>query len=234
MKKKNIAAIVLTVMALFAVCFWGRLSVEAASGKAATKKWAKAYMKIVKKMNKEDAARKASGKWGTISYKPYTYDLIYFDNDSIPELVVGLDGYWVSMYTYDKKKAKVYNVMDQWGYGVGGNHGYEYLPKKNSLMNGDADYAGAEYHVFFGKMKNHKIVNRNAKDLVIKYYIDKNKNGYPDADEYTEKPSYYYGNKKISKKKFNSYIPYANKKYKPIIGKMSYAKMKKKLTALGA
>ena len=58
-------------------------------------------MKIIKKLNKEDKAREKN-EYNSKDY--YTYSLIYFNNDSIPELVVGLDGYWVSMYTYDKSK----------------------------------------------------------------------------------------------------------------------------------
>ena len=65
-------------------------------------------MKIIKKMNKEDKARE---KNSYMDNDFYTYSLIYFNKDSIPELVVGLDGYWVSMYTYDKSKKKVYNEI---------------------------------------------------------------------------------------------------------------------------
>lgn len=215
--------IMMTMIFILCASFSNSLSVEAASKKSGSKRWAKEYMKILKKMHKEDS------KYYNNSY---TYDLIYFNNDSIPEFIVGIDGYWVSMYTYDKKKKKVYTVMDRWGYGAGGNPGYEYLPKKNTLLNYNSDHAGAERYVFCGKMKNHKIVDRNKKTLVMKQYIDKNHNGYPDDGEYTEKTYYYYGKKKVSKKRFNSYIK--SGKYKYIIGRMSYKKMKKKLKAKGA
>lgn len=70
-----------------------------------------------------------------------TYDLIYFDEDDIPELVAGVNGYWMSMYTYDE--GRVYCLMDVWPYGAWGNMGYEYVPGKNSLRNYDNDFAGA-------------------------------------------------------------------------------------------
>lgn len=224
-KKKIIVMFVMLIMALGFV-FVNAESVEAATKKSSSKKWATAYMKIIKKMNKEDKANKSD----SFFYSPYKYSLIYFDNNSVPELVVGKNDYWVSMYTYDKKKKKVYTVMKRWPYGAAGNIGYYYLPKKNCLRNRDSDFD--EEHYFYGKMKKHKIVSRYRKSLVIKSYLDKNENGHGDPGEYTGKSYYYYGKKRISEKKFDSYcIP---GKYKKIKGSMSYSKMKKKLIAKGA
>lgn len=225
MRKKKIAAITMVLLMMLTLGFTNLASVKASTEKSTSKKWAAAYMKIIKKLNKEDKARE---KNPYVSNDSYTYDLIYFNNDSIPELVVSLPGYWVSMYTYDKSKSKVYTVMDQWAYGAGGNAGYSYLPKKNVLSNMNSDYAGAVQYVYYGKMKKHKIVSRYPKELKIQYFKDKNKNGYPDEDEYTEKPYYFYGEKQISKKKFKSYE--ISGKYKDIIGSVSYKKMKKTLS----
>lgn len=58
-----------------------------------------------------------------------TCDLIYVDDDDIPELAVGYTGYWVSMYTYHD--GKVSTLMDRWAYGAMGNVGYEYIPRGN-------------------------------------------------------------------------------------------------------
>ena len=226
MRKKKLIAVTMTFVMALSLCFPNLASVKAATKKSTSKKWAAAYMKIIKKLNKEDKARE---KNSYMDNDFYTYSLIYFNKDSIPELVVGLDGYWVSMYTYDKSKKKVYNVMDKWGYGIGGNVGYSYLPKKNVLSNTDSDYAGAVYYTYYGKMKNHKIVSRYSKDIKVQYFNDKNNNGYPDEGEYTKTPNYYYGNKKISKKKYDSYG--FSGTYKTIKGSISYKKMKKKLNA---
>ena len=225
MRKKKLVAVTMIFVMVLTLGFPNLPSVKA-STKSTTQKWAEAYMKIIKKMNKEDKARE---KNPYSSNDAYTYDLIYFNNDNIPELVVDLQGYWVSMYTYDKSKNKVYTVMDQWGYGAFGNTGYEYLPKKNVLSNMDSDYAGAIRYIYYGKMKNHKIVSRYSKTLKVQYFKDKNKNGFPDDGEYTEKPYYFYGDKQVSKKKFASYGISGN--YKGINGSISYKKMKKKLSA---
>ncbi|MDE6674654.1 MAG: hypothetical protein K2K19_07565, partial [Acetatifactor sp.] len=63
-----------------------------------------------------------------------------FDEDDIPELVGGVSGFWMSMFTYDA--GQVYCLMNDWGYGAFGNMGYEYVPGKNSLRNIDTDNAG--------------------------------------------------------------------------------------------
>lgn len=226
MKNKKSFLLLIIVMAMTFV-FANAITVEAASNKT-TKKWATAYMKVVKKMNKASKNEKTSTYYdGT-----YKYDLIYFNNDKIPELVVGVDGYWVSMYTYDKKTNKVYTLMDQWSYGVGGNTGYSYIPKKNYLENWNSDYAGALRYVYTAKMQNNKLVDRNKKSLSISYFNDKNGNGYPDSEEYTNKPQYYYGKKKVSAKKFNSYLKSGQKKM--IQGTMSFSAMKKTLKSKGA
>lgn len=224
MRKKKLMALAMTTIMTLSLGVPGAASAEAATKTSKSKKWAAAYMKIIKKMNKEDKAREENPYFENQAYK---YDLIYFDNDSIPELVVGLDGYWVSMYTYDKKTKKVYEVIDKWGYGAGGNHGYMYLPKKNVLYNLNSDFAGALYYEYYGKMKNHKIVDRYPKSLSQQYFNDANENGFPDDGEYIEEPIYFYGDKKISKKKYNSYG--FSGEYKTICGSIAYKQMKKKL-----
>ena len=70
-----------------------------------------------------------------------TYQLIYFNHDNIPDLVVSNEGYWVSLYVY--KDGGVFNVIDCWPYGAAGNQGYEYFSKQGVIRNIDTDYAGA-------------------------------------------------------------------------------------------
>lgn len=214
-------------MALGSACYVNTASVEAAA-KTTSKSWKKAYLKIVQDCNKKSKQERANHSSKFISYTPYSYDLIYFNNDNIPELVVGKNGNWVSMYTYNTKTKKACALMEQWGYGVMGNTGYSYAPKKNYLYNLNNDYAGAVRNVYCMKIKNYKLVSRHPKPLKILHFKDTNKNGYPDnGEKFTEKPFYYYGNKKITQKKF---MALANpKNLEPIIGKMNYTKIRKKL-----
>lgn len=108
------------------------------------------------------------------------YDLIYFDEDDIPELAAGVDGYYTSLYTY--ADGKIYTLMDQWAYGAMGNSGYEYSPGKNSLRNYNADYAGAILYTTYMK-----IGSQYSMDTVVQIksynFDDVNENGVPDEDE---------------------------------------------------
>ena len=190
-----------------AFCFMVLVSLTAEAKKPGNVKWATTYMKIIHKMNKEDKNKNYSNL-------PYKYGLIYFDKDNIPELVVSGE-YWTSMYTYDKRKKKAYKVMGKSGYGM---HvlGYDYLPGKNVLRSYSKHSNGAISYIYFGKMKNHKIVSRYPKSLKMLMFDDKNKNGILDSNELPGKNYYYYyGNKEISKKEFDSYEIAG--KYKPAV-----------------
>lgn len=115
------------------------------------------------------------------------YNLIYFNDDDIPELVVGVNGYYTSLYTYSD--GKVYTLMDHWAYGAMGNAGYEYCSRKNSLRNYNNDYAGAIFYTTYMTMNN-----QYSLDIVtqIKTYNfdDVNGNGIPDENE-TDSIGYY-------------------------------------------
>lgn len=117
-----------------------------------------------------------------------TYNLIYFDDDNIPELVAGVDGYYASLYTYHD--GNIYTLMNRWSYGAGGNTGYEYSPRKNSMRNYNSDYAGAILYTTYLSVSE-----RHTMDTVtqIKTYNfdDVNGNGIPDKDE--EESIGYYG-----------------------------------------
>ena len=108
------------------------------------------------------------------------YNLIYVDGDDIPELAVGVEGYYVSLYTYHD--GKVYMLMDQWGYGAFGNAGYEYAPRKNNLRNDNADYAGLIVYTSYMK-----ISDKYSLDVVAQIetynFDDSNGNGMPDENE---------------------------------------------------
>lgn len=108
------------------------------------------------------------------------YDLIYFDEDEIPELVTGVEGYYVSLYTYHD--GKVYILMDSWGYGAMGNAGYEYSPHKNSLRNYNADFAGLIMYTTYMT-----IGSQYSMDMVVQIetlnFDDADGDGYPDESE---------------------------------------------------
>lgn len=91
--------------------------------------YAKEYIKIIDNIEKDKDS------------DDITCDLIYFNNDNIPDLVIGNPGYWVSLYIYED--GNVYNLIDDWAYGVMGNAGYSYIEKKGIILNHNSDFAGA-------------------------------------------------------------------------------------------
>ncbi|MDO4632693.1 MAG: hypothetical protein Q4B01_02425 [Eubacteriales bacterium] len=216
-------------MLLLMICLGSSLSVHAAS----TDGWAKAYLKVLKRENrtlKRDNAQYTSSDISAVN----KYELIYFNEDEIPELLVCRQSYWVSLYTYDPEAGKVVKLMNQWGYGAGGNAGYAYLPRKNALFYENSDYAGALVWVNHMKMRDNRLVYSYSKPLTIRYYVDSNNNGFPDPEELISKPRYYRGEKKISKKRFMKYKIGSDDDYVWMAGKDTFAKMKRRLKKYGA
>lgn len=100
------------------------------------------------------------------------YNLIYFDEDDIPELVVGGSGYWMSMFTYDA--GQVYCLMNEWGYGAFGNAGYEYVPGKNSLRNYDADMGINVFNITYMAISEQHTMELVAGIELVNYLEDEN------------------------------------------------------------
>lgn len=133
------------------------------------------------------------------------YNLIYFDEDETPELVTGVEGYYISLYTYHD--GTVYPLMNAWAYGAMGNAGYEYVPGKNSLRNYNTDFAGA-----IVKTAYMKIGTQHSWDMIA--YIetfnfdDVNGNGMPDEEETASLGYYsvsYIDGKEVSPEECESY-----------------------------
>ena len=100
-----------------------------------------------------------------------SYDLIYIDDDDIPELVCDYSGYQMTVYTYYNGEAVC--IMDGWPYGAGGNHGYDYTERKGLVTNLDADMAGAMYTYTFEKLENGKLVENDYYLVSSSYDIKK-------------------------------------------------------------
>lgn len=102
-------------------------------------------------------------------YPDEQFDLIYLNEDEIPELVVGVKGYYVLVYSYEPgAQTEGWNdvacLMEKWSYGAGGNSGYEYISKGNVIRNYNSDYGGLlMYTSYWG-------VNENA-ELELIYNI---------------------------------------------------------------
>jgi len=108
------------------------------------------------------------------------YNLIYFDDNDIPELITGKNGFYISMYTYND--GEVYTLMDQWVYGAMGNAGYEYIPGKNNLRNYDNDLAGAICYITYMSINENYSIDVTAQIKRVNF-DDKNQNDMIDEDE---------------------------------------------------
>lgn len=80
--------------------------------------WAQAYLSVIDELRED---------W---NLDRMDFGLIYVNDDDIPELVFGPEGYWVSVYTW--QDGQVYTVMDQEAYGTWGRE-YTYIPFKNAI-----------------------------------------------------------------------------------------------------
>lgn len=132
------------------------------------------------------------------------YDLIYFDDDDIPELVADCPGYHVSLYTYSNGKR--IPIIDRWGYGVGGRHGYEYCPRKGSVRNYDADYAGLILYTYYFELDDDYWLAPVVSIKAINF-DDANGNEILDEDE-EETVGYsklYIGDREITMEEYESY-----------------------------
>ena len=162
------------------------------------------------------------------------FDLIYADDDNIPELVAGDTGYWVSLYTYENGKAHC--LMNHWGYGAGGNAGYYYAPKTGMYFNGNADYAGAVYYEYY-------MSKRDEGEIATDYWIkninfnDTDGDGEPTGEELEASGGYegtseYHDNtgKNLTEAQIKEIIDgYAGYETECIVGNMNYDALIEKL-----
>ena len=133
-----------------------------------------------------------------------TCDLIYFNNDDIPDLVIGVSGYWVSLYVYEN--GTVYNPIDNWAYGAMGNTGYDYLEKKGAIFNYNSDYAGGIVTTSIAKYNSkHDFDYLAHRDKGAD--IDSTDSMYEEIQkDLKETAGYYYNDKKISEQEFNNKV----------------------------
>lgn len=177
--------------------------------------YAEAYIKQIQVCEEENGL---DSEW--------TYDLIYLDEDDIPELVAGLTGYFVNVYTWDD--GKVYTLMDYWGYGAMGNVGYDYIPYENVVQNFNNDMAGAVRYVTYMKInENHEMESYYEKDLRYQVFKEGEADKVYEDDFEVEEFYFYYGEEEITEKEYDSYL--IDGEYSAIFGTMTAKELIEKL-----
>lgn len=154
------------------------------------------------------------------------YNLIYFDDNDVPELVVSKNDYYVSLYTYDD--GSVFQLMDKWPYGAMGNAGYEYAPRQNSLRNYNTDYAGAILYTTYAAISEQYSIDVVA-EIKFVNFDDVNQNGMPDENE--EGSIGYYGVSYLNgvEATHEECAAYDKGEYEYIQGVMSVEELREKL-----
>lgn len=162
--------------------------------------WAQAYLLLI-----EEIIQKLRAD-GYDKISKFHYSLIYLDDDDIPELAYGPDGYWISVYTW--QDGQVYTVMDREPYGTWGRI-YSYIPFQSIVSTecysfGDTDngsYIGRywdfyemmeityELEYIYGLSWVETRENENDETATITYYYEE-----PDMTE-----------REITKEEFDAY-----------------------------
>ncbi len=157
-----------------------------------------------------------------------TYDLIYVNEDDVPELVADMQGYYVHLFTYTD--GQLYTLMDSWSYGAMGNAGYEYVPYGNVIYNGNADHTGLIYRRYYMQIgPSGELENYYDQALVIQHVENLNGNHFPpDEDEFLDKPLYFYGDAPITSEEYNAHLISGD--YLLICGAMSQDEMLERLS----
>lgn len=171
-----------------------------------------------------------------MSNENYTYDLIYVDDDDIPELVIDAPGYYVSFYSY--KDGYVTCTMDHWPYGAMGNVGYTYVPRKNIIFNSNYDHAGLIEYVTYGSIREDGTLGADYEAEYL-YFDDVDGDGSPSSEEDMAATddchlyeAIYYNNtdQDMTDDEIKAQIEKLDKyKYEELNGSMSYDELLKKL-----
>lgn len=194
------------------------LSLGATEEKAADlSKYKEAYKDTVKEYYDENSQyEKEDNK--------VAFGLVYFDDDDVPELVAGLNGYFVSLYTFDGES--VVPIFTDWGYGAGGNTGYNYLPGEGVIYNMDNDYAGVVVWETFLKWdpEAKELKDINGGSLYVVYAEDLDGDGHISEEEMekskSDEPHFYFRDEEISQSEYQKHR-YAGE-YEYLIGDMTY------------
>lgn len=134
-----------------------------------------------------------------------TFELIDLTDRDVPELLAGMDGYYVSVYMWANGEAV--HVIEYWPYGAMGNAGYEYLPGRNIIRNFNSDLAGAiVYETYMTIDADYGVIPIWSESLSNWYFQDLNGNYMIDEGEpFLDEPICYYGDTAITPEQYAEY-----------------------------
>ncbi len=190
----------------------------------------------IEKNKRDEILKEAEKDKNSIDYsniKNTKYDLIFLNDDNVPELVAGEEDSYVSIYTIVGDKVVPVGDEKELLIGVDGNQLYEYIPKGSIVYNMSTDYAGlVSYYNFRHLNKNNKFEDLYSEKLYSIHFEDINNNKIPDNDERQSLKitEYYFGDKKLSEEEYLQYKVTAY--YENLMGKYNKDEMKEKIEEL--
>ena len=166
----------------------------------------------------QDAYRFVAGLEDILYGEMVCYDLIYVDEDDVPELVVGNQtNPVVDLYTYED--GKVYRIIEDWryrGYGAGRELMRDYLPRGNRIYSLDLYGGSMVYDEYIDSLDETHHLKTEADTSTV--FSDGEKPG-------ESKQEHFIGDRQITEAENREYLRdyYENKEqYKPIEGKYGY------------
>lgn len=166
----------------------------------------------------QDAYRFVAGLEDILYGEMVCYDLIYVDENDVPELVVGNQtNPVVDLYTYED--GKVYRIIEDWryrGYGAGRELMRDYLPRGNRIYSLDLYGGSMVYDEYIDSLDETHHLKTEADTSTV--FSDGEKPG-------ESKQEHFIGDRQITEAENREYLRdyYENKgQYKPIEGKYGY------------
>jgi len=161
-------------------------------------------------------------------------DLIYFNNDDIPDLVINCEG--INLYMYEN--GIVHTLMENAAYEIGGSKYYNYLEKKGVIYNYGNGFAGAircdTYYVLNSKHKFDILSYLGKEEGIINSNLIPEETLEEIEKEIKKYGGYYYNEQKISEDEYNKKLKdfsgsINNKDYKMLEGKKTSTEIKEYL-----
>ena len=218
MKKIGLKIILIGILAV-CLCACNKTELQTESDKEKNGKYYE-YIKLIEQYEKEYTENDCK------------YDLVYFNEDSIPELVAGVPGKFVGLYSIDQE-GKLHTILEDWPYGSYGNQGYEFLPEEGMIRNINTDYDGLVVTTSYIKINQQYQTDMYSSILLQEgAKEEKDKEIKTQVDKYLEEfGGYFHNDISITKEEFMNQI--SEEKFEFLLGEMSATEVKEELSDLG-
>ena len=165
------------------------------------------------------------------SNETITYDLIYFNDDEILDLVVSNNNNWMSLYLYENGTTDT--LAGKWKYGISGNSGYRFKEKSGVIVNNQTEFAGGIINTTIYKLNAEKKFDV-LKSVQKGATVEDTSTMEEIENELTKNGGYFYNDEKISEQEYKDKLKELSietsfENYVMLQGNMSANEAKEKL-----